>query len=272
MIGANNTILPESRLLSYDSAFKKWKAIKPIRGRSDQNTRPLGRRGNDNMTIRQEECSGDIVVRLYSTDVIRYRSYGDGNNNLIELEPYASSLTTRFVWSLLGPHVSPMWSDRDYPAPDNITEVNGRYYHTPDHLVVQPKETGWELVGGAVPFEVPYLNRKEGKQALKEAGYYTFKLWLETKIRLGVAEFGRRYNINPYGWSGKEALGYLSQGEKGWAEITARMSNAVPVETELRALREAVYQYETCYDTQTIPYFETYQQVQNAISQIRKHG
>lgn len=270
MYGANIT-LPSNRLLSYASALKKFNSIAPIRGRQDQNTRPLARRSNDNLTIRQDPTSKDIVVRLYSTDIITYKSDGDGNNNQIMLDPYPSTLTNRIVWSILGPHVYTRWSDR-YPAPSNITEVGGRYYHTPEFALIQPHQDGWYLVAGAKPVEVPYLNRKEARQALMNVNYYTFKLWLETRVKLGVAEFGHRWGRSPFGWSPSEACRYLTKGEAGWAEISARMSNSVPLEAELRSLREAVYKSELCYDTETYPHFENYTQFKSAINQIKRAG
>jgi len=258
-----------NRMLSYNSALKKWASIKPIRGRSDQNTRPLARRTNDNLTIRQDD-NGDVVVRLYSTDIIRYDANGDGYNNPIHLEPYGSALTNRTVWSILGPHVNTHWTSR-WKAPSLITEVGGRYYNTPSFATVQPKETGWELIAGAKPVEVPYLNRKEGKQALRDANYYTFKLWLETRIKLGIAEFGHRYG-STFGWTPATAVQYLRQGEEGWAEISGRMSNSVSLEAELRSLRDAVYQYEMCYDTKTVEYFHNYNEYKNAVGQIQRIG
>jgi hypothetical protein len=179
--------------------------------------------------------------------------------------------TNRVMWSILGPHVNTHWADR-YKTPGLITEVGGRYYHTPSFAVVQPRETGWVLVDGAKPVEVPYLNRKEGKQALRDANYYTFKLWLETRIKLGVAEFGHRYGYSPFDWTPRTAVQYLQQGETGWAEISARMSNSTPVEAEFRSLREAVYQYESCYDTKTVEYFTSYNEYKNALNQIMRVG
>jgi hypothetical protein len=258
-------------MLSYDSALKKWASIKPIRGRSDQNTRPLAHRTNDNLTIRQDPDTKDIIVRLYQTDIIRYDAEGDGNNNLIHLEPYPSALTNRVMSSILAPHVFTHWSSR-YRGPGIITEVGGRYYNTPSYAVIQPAQSGWTLVDGAKPVEVPYLNRKEGKQALRDANYYTFKVWLETKIRLGIAEFGHRWGSSPFDWTPALAVQYLRQGGDGWVEISARMSNSVPLEAELRSLREAVYQYEMCYDTMTFEYFVSYNEYKNAINQMQRIG
>lgn len=187
-----NIELP-NRMLSYGSALATYNSIKPIRGRSDQNERPLGSRRNDNLTIRQEPITGDIVVRLYQTDIIRYN-----DDDVIVLDPYPSTLTNLVMWNILGPYVQTHWSARDYRLPHHMTQVGGRYYHTPSFAAIRPADQGgWELVDGAKPIEVPYLNRKEGRQALKEAGYPLFKLWLETRIRLGVAEFGHRYGSSP---------------------------------------------------------------------------
>jgi len=265
-----NIELPHHRMLSYKDALTKYNAIKPIRGRSED-IRPLARRSNDNLTIRQDPTTKDIIIKLYNTDIIRYDANGDGYNNPIHLDPYGSVLTNRVMWSILGPHVNTHWSDR-YNGPGLITEVGGRYYHTPQFATVQPKETGWELTAGAEPVEIPYLNRKEGRQALKDTNYYTFKLWLETRIKLGVAEFGHRYGSSPFDWTPRTAVEYLRQGETGWAEISGRMSNYVSLDTELRTLREAIYQYEMCYDTKTVEYFHSYNEYKNAMNQINRIG
>lgn len=265
----NNVSLPTNRMLSYNSALKKYNSIKPIRGRRDQNTRPLARRSNDNLTIRLEETTNDVVVRLYSTDIIRYSYQAAGDNDLspIVLDPYASVLTNRVMWSILGPHVNTHWADTNL-----ITEVGGRYYNTPSFAVIQPKQSGWALVEGSKPVEVPYLNRKEARQALRDANYHTFKVWLETRIRLGLCEFAHRWTRSPFDWTPRTAVQLLQQGETGWAEITARFSNRVPLEAELRSLREAVYKYDMCYDSLSYDYFESYTAMKNALNQIRKHG
>ena len=261
----SNLELPGSRMLSYDSALKKYQSIKPIRGRSDQNTRPLARRGSDILTICQDTKTDDIVVQLYSTDIIRYN-----DDDVIVLEPYTSALTNRVMWSILGPHVNTHWADRDHPAPNHITEVGGRYYNTPSFAVIRCDDPKWTLVDGAKPFEVPRLDRKGGKQALREANYDTFKLWLETRIRLGVVEFGYRWSRSPYEWTPRLAWQYLTAGEEGWAEVVKRMSSSTPLERELESLRRAVYSYAGCYDTETVEYFDSWQQLDAALRQMRR--
>lgn len=269
-----NNMEQPNRILSYASALKKHQSIKPVRGRSDQNTRPLARRGNDNLTIRQDETTGDIVVRLYQTDIITYKNdpQGDGYNNPIELDPYPSALTNRVVASILAPHVFPFWGDR-YPrnVPNHITEVNGRYYHTPNYALIQPQESGWHIIGGERPFEVPRLSRKEAKQALRDANFYTFQTWLDTLIRLNLDPRPEdNWRTAVYNWSPYEVVKYLAAGEDGWREIAGRMSRRVDIKREYEVLRTAVYRSELCYDTEVIPYFEDYRSLQSALNRLRR--
>jgi len=268
MFGTNMEL--PNRILSYKEAHSKWASIKPIRGRSTD-VRPLARRSNDNLTIRRDEDSHDIVVTLYYTDIIRYSADGDGYNNQIMLTPYPSSLTNRTMWSILGPHVNTYWSDQ-YKSPGLITEVGGRYYHTPRYAVVQPLEVGWKLVDGAEPINVPYLNRKEGRQALKDTGYYKFKLWFETLMRLGKDPRSEKWRGLPFDWTPSQAVQYLTEGETGWAEIAGRMSRVVELKRELESLRSAVYKSELCHDDLTYDYFTSYTGFQNAMNQIKRVG
>ena len=50
------------------------------------------------------------------------------------------------------------------------------------------------------------------------------------------------------------------------------MSNRVPLETELRSLREAVYKSDLCYDTKTVPYFESWAEMNAAFNRLRRYG
>lgn len=262
---ANSTILP-NRMLSYEAALSTYNSIKPIRGRSTD-TRPLAARRNDNLTICQES-TGDIVVRLYQTDIIRYNDGG-----VIVLNPYPSALTNRVVRSILWPHVNPFWGDRHYTLPDHVTEVGGRYYHTPEFATVQPDEQGWVLTGGDKPFEVPRVNRREAKQALRDANFYTFQTWLETLIRLNNdPRVEGSWRSSPFEWSPHKAVKCLTAGEEGWSEIAGRMSRTVDVRYELNSLRRAVYKSELCYDTETIPYFSSYSEMQTAFNRMRNAG
>ena len=258
-----NLELPTNRMLSHETALIKYNSIKPIRGRSDQNTRPLANRRNDNLTIRQDPNTNDIAVRLYRTDVITYHTDGT-----ITLDPYGSALTNRVVWSILGPHVNPHWSD----SKPHVTSVGGRYYHTPQYAHIQPKETGWELIGGSKPIEVPYLNRKLAKQALKDHDYNTFVVWLETQIRLNLDPRHQSWRSSPFDHHPQTLVRYLNYGPSGWAEIAGRMSTRCELKRELESIRLAIYQYEMCYEDTVYEYFDSYTAMTNAFKQAAKVG
>jgi hypothetical protein len=264
---ATTTNLP-NRMLSFDSALKQYNSIKPIRGRQDQNTRPLATRTNDNLTIRQDEANGDIVVRLYQTDIIRYLSDGDGYNNQIELEPYCSVLTNRIVWSILGPHVNTHWSIKQASVPGNITQVNGLYYHTPELATVAPLQEGWQLVAGSKPFTVPYVDRKKSRQTLKDYRYNEFKLWLTTQIRLGVFEGQTKYWHNPT-FHQYDVAKNLAEGPTGWA-VLGKTIRPTRIDSDLDALRTALYKYEDCYREEVAPHFTSYRALQNALKQMAR--
>ena len=271
MFGANIE-LPPNRLLSFDSALKKYNSIKPIRGRGDQNTRPLARRANDNLTIRQDDATGDIVVRLYRTDIIRYSADGDGDDNQIMLDPYPSVLTNRILWSILGPHVNTYWADRSHSAPDYITEVGGRYYNTPEFALIQPHERGWFLMAGSKPFEVPRVDRGLARQVLHDVGFYTFKTWLTTLIRLGQDPRSVAYATRTVDWRYGSAVRLLTAGEAGWREAVEMMSRRCDLDRELAAMRLAVYQSEGVYRTDTVPFFTDYNAMRNALNQMQRVG
>lgn len=255
-----NIELPTNRMLSYETALIKYNSIKPIRGRSDQNTRPLARRGNDNLTIRQYD-DGDIAVRLYYTDVITYHTDGT-----ITLDPYGSTTTNRVVWSILGPHVNPHWSD----SKPHVTRVGGRYYHTPEYAHIQPHNEGWELLGGSKPIEVPYLNRKLAKQALEDHDYNTFVVWLETQIRLNLDPRHLSWRPSPFQYTPSVLIGYLKDGPSGWSEIAQRMSTRCALKRELESVRLAIYQYEMCYEDTVYDHFDSYTAMTNAFKQAEK--
>jgi hypothetical protein len=256
-----NLELPTNRMLSHETALIKYNSIKPIRGRSDQNTRPLASRRNDNLTIRQLQDSGDIAVRLYRTDVITYHTDGT-----ITLDPYGSVLTNRVVWSILGSHVTPHWSD----SKPHATYVGGHYYHTPDFVHIQPHNDGWRLIGGSKPVDVPYLNRKLAKQALRDNNYYTFVVWLETQLRLNLDPRHLSWRSSPFEHHPQTLISYLRGGPSGWAEITQRMSTSCELKRELEAVRKAVYQYEMCYEDTTFEHFASYTAMDNAFKQIAR--
>ena len=250
---------------SYEQALAKWESIVPIRGRSTD-VRPLFRRSDTAVVDKARNDS--IVFRLYSTDVVTFNTDGT-----VDLEPYASNSTNNFVWSIL--RLRTLWADRHHCIPDHITEVEGRYYHTPEFVTVQwSKDSNrWEYVAGAKPFDVPSVDMSMTRKAKEESGYNAFALWLNTQLRLGVdPRQGDSWRTSPYDWSTREVSQYLSVGPEGWAEMTRRMSRRTNIEADLEALRRAVYKWGGCVDTTEVPHFEDQSTMMAAFSRMRKYG
>ena len=259
-----------NRMLSYTAAYNKWASIKPVRGRGDKNTRPLARRSNDNLTIHVDPRTNDVVVTLYHTDIIRYHQ-----DSTITLNPYPSVLTNRVVNSILGHYVTTYWTERSYGShtANLITEVGGRYYNTPDFATIQTDN--WQLVAGSVPFDIPRIDLAAAKKELKAHNYCTFKLWLETQVKLNIPvmdESRWRIRTTDFVLTPSEATSLLLKGETGWAEIARRMSARASLEAQLEVVRRAIYQSEYCYITEKKEYFTSHKELSNALNLMRKHS
>ena len=256
---------------NYNAALSKWESIKPIRGRKDQNTRPLYRRGDDTKTIRQLN-NGSIAFRLHSTDVVTFNVDGT-----MDLEPYSSVSTCAFVRAVLGyhNHIHAHWSDRDHSLPNHVTQVEGRYYNTPSFASLYKDDTThkWSLLAGSEPFDIVTLDKALTKEALKDTGYNEFKIWLTTQIRLGLdPRKGDSWRRGPYDWSHRDVSSYLTNGPSYWGEMVRRMSVRCHVNRDLEVLRRAVYKYAGAVTTTEVPYFEDYKALTNAFASTRKYA
>ena len=256
---------------SYEQAHDKWASITPIRGRS-VDVRPLFRRSNDNAIVYKNDRDQSVRFRLYSTDVVTFNTDGT-----VDLEPYASASTNRFAWAVLRGHtVRTHWADRHHPCPDHVTEIGGKFYHTPDYVTVQwdKDAAGWTYVAGAVPFEVPTLDMSKTREARKDSRYDEFALWIKTQLRLGIdPRMGDTWRTAPYDWSTREVSQYLAVGPEGWAEMTRRMSRRTHVNADLEALRMAVYKWAGyCIDETEVPYFNSFSEMAAAFNKMRKYG
>jgi hypothetical protein len=262
---------PTIGISNYISALSKWESIKPIRGRKDQNSRPLYRRGDDTKTIRHLN-NGSIAFRLHSTDVVTFNKDGT-----VDLEPYASVTTCHFVSAVFGyhNHITAYWSDRAHGLPDNVTKVEGRYYNTPKFASLTKDDTTnrWSLLAGSEPFEIVRLDKTLTKEALNDTGYNQFKLWLATQIRLGLdPRKGDSWRRGAYDWSERDVSSYLTNGPNYWGEMVRRMSTRCEVSRELEVLRRAVYKYAGAVTVTEVPYFEDYSDMSNAFTSTRKYA
>ena len=256
-------------ITDYGKALSKWEGTKPIRGRKDQNTRPLYRRTDDTKTIRKLN-NGSIAFRLHSTDVVTFNKDGT-----LDLEPYSSVSTCAFVRAVLGyhNHIHAHWSDRDHSLPNHVTQVDSHYYHTPSFATLSKVDNKWSLLAGSEPFEVTTLDKKLTKAALEETGYNQFKVWLTTQIRLGLdPRKGDSWRRGPYDWSHRDVSSYLTNGPNYWGEMVRRMSPRCEVSRDLETLRRAVYKYAGAVTTTEVPYFEDYKAMSNAFASTRKYA
>jgi len=256
---------------SYEQAHTLWESITPIRGRSTD-VRPLFRRSNDNAIVHKNDRDQSVRFRLYQTDVVTFNTDGT-----VDLEPYASRSTNNFAWAVLrGRTVRTHWADRHHPCPDHVTEIGGRFYHTPDFVTVQWDKDAydWSYVAGAVPFEVPTLNMSLTREARKDSRYDEFALWIKTQLRLGVdPRMGDTWRVKPYDWSTREVSQYLAVGPEGWSEMTRRMSRWTNIDADLEALRMAVYKWAGyCLDETEVPYFNSFSEMTAAFAKMRKYG
>lgn len=256
---------------SYEQAHTLWESITPIRGRSTD-VRPLFRRSNDNATVYKNDRDQSIRFRLYQTDVVTFNTDGT-----VDIEPYASRSTNNFAWAVLRGHtVRPHWTDRQHPCPDHVTEVDGKFYHTPDYVTVQwdKDNAGWSYVAGARTFDVPTLNKSLTREARKDSQYDQFSLWIKTQLRLGIdPRMGDTWRTKPYDWSTREVSQYLAVGPEGWSEMTRRMSRRTDIDAELASLRLAVYKWAGyCLDEVEVPYFNSFSEMTSAFDKMRKYG
>jgi len=81
------------------TAAVQWEAnVKPIRGRTPE-CKPLGDRRKTNVTIRRE--GDDIIARLYSTDIVRWKPDG---TIIVRQDGHESQTTRKYLNALLAPH------------------------------------------------------------------------------------------------------------------------------------------------------------------------
>lgn len=121
MFGRNRVRLPYVR--DYAEAIAVEAKIKPMRGKD---VKPLGRRSNHFMQNIRKDSNGNVMCRLYDTDVLTYRPDG---MIVVKLNGYVTQSTCHFVTELLGvvcfisDHKTWIKCDNRY-VPLNSTEEN----------------------------------------------------------------------------------------------------------------------------------------------------
>lgn len=160
---------------SYKEASDWEAAVKPVRGDAN-NTKPLGFRHKKHMNIRREE-NGDIIIRLYSTDIITYHP-----NGTITLDHggYKTLSTVSLMQAVLPwgiyPHLyhGAMWMCGDYAEEGCATHTG--HYCLPRKAVIEfNPETRNYRIHNPEPVYVHHIDRKNKNLVMKEyAGFLAY--------------------------------------------------------------------------------------------------
>jgi hypothetical protein len=105
-------------LATYADAVRWESEVKPIRGRAEE-CKPLGARNKSYASIRKDDQ--DIVVRLYRTDIVRYKPNG---TIIVNQGSFASQTTRKYLNAIL-----PMWFGSHQDMTFVYRGVDGGGYH-----------------------------------------------------------------------------------------------------------------------------------------------
>lgn len=103
---------------TYADAVRWESEVKPIRGRKEE-CKPLGARNKSYASIRKD--NQDIVVRLYNTDIVRYKPDG---TIIVNQGGYPSQTTRKYLNAIL-----PMWFGSHQDMTFTYRGIDGGGYH-----------------------------------------------------------------------------------------------------------------------------------------------
>lgn len=226
---------------SYADALLYWENSKPWKdSKGEHDERPMGHRRKRHMTVRKNRA-GDIVFRLYATDVVTY--HADGS---LSLDPYSSSLTNRVVNDLTPPGIHPFYTFGRGCA----LHVGERAYLIGEGAHLVRVDGTWEMSPDVrtQPFRKVVVDRKVARELLKETNYSDFRAWLmavralaRTEPEGKVTEWGRRRRFHGLdGITRATQVRMLAQlaDKEAWLDL-ARL-NATQGQI-LEALRNQIY-------------------------------
>jgi hypothetical protein len=135
------------RMPTYADAVRWELLVKPIRGRKEE-CKPLGARNKSHANIRKE--GDDIVVRLYRTDIVRYKPDGtiivnQGGHESMTTRKYLNAILPMWFGSFQGKtHTYRGTDDVGYhilhSSADNIFKIKpDSHHHAPLYHFVNPQ-------------------------------------------------------------------------------------------------------------------------------------
>ena len=182
----------------YAAAVKHEASIKPIRGDAN-NTKPIGKRSRKQFNIRKEEATGDIIVRMRSTDVIRYCHQGDV---VVTNGGWPTASTHSFIYAVLGLMIR-TFNNKSfvecYYTPKGQTEsVKGEFCLPNNRLVTFRRiDHKWHSTEVSMP-SIHVVDRKAANLVRKR--YAEFRKYLSGMLKL------RSEQVEVQHWGGPNTL------------------------------------------------------------------
>lgn len=157
---------------NYKEASDWEAAVKPVRG-DKNNTKPLGPRNKKHINIRRAE-NGDIIIRLYHTDVITYKPNGEItlDHGGYKTQSTASLMMAVLPWGVR-PHLyhGAMWMRGEYVevGENNNSVTHTGHFRLPRKAVIEfNPETRNYRIHNPEPVYVHHIDRKNKKLVTKE--------------------------------------------------------------------------------------------------------
>ncbi len=160
------------KITGYAQALERWDNTKPVRGRENQNKRPLGHR-NRSYAIAKDEQTQDMVLYLWTErEVVRFKPDGDV---VISAGDYISSSTTNFLGDVFRYHeVYSYVFDHSIVLRLHGQDAECRVNREQSITIRRGEDKNYHFVGGNNTYHTA-LRRKEMK-ALREkvSGFMTY--------------------------------------------------------------------------------------------------
>lgn len=231
---------------NYASALAYFENCTPWRGESD-GERPLIHNRARHMGVRVDH-HGDVVFRLYGTDVVTYTS-----QNILKLQTYRSQSTDAFANSL-----TPSWLmccfNSGYICYGSIWSGDGKLYPISHYMEIDLDSR--EIISGKVDWTRERINVKRANVAYKKYGIPEFRQFLDAYIALAHTQ-DLIFNYSGYK-HGQDLLDMLADRSR-WADLV----KTTPPANLLDRLCAAVRRVEGCYDPESREYLTKYTQVRN---------
>lgn len=164
-------------MATYAQAVAHEAKVKPIRGRAEE-CKPVGQRNLTHATIRKQDQ--DIVVRIYRTDIIRYKPDG---RVIVNQGGYASNATRAYLNAALPHHFHShqgvtIWRD-------HMSDTKGWFilHSEADNIFVPDPENPRRLI---FTNPIPQITHKKDRAGMKavRARYAPFIRYVKNVIKL----------------------------------------------------------------------------------------